>query len=137
MAGFAELRQNESRDINGTFAVVGVFEQLASLLAQSLAVAIDGPDERVRIRDGERRCLWIHVYLSNETNFLCHSARALRKFQSSCALSSDLLDLKIAWETSGLSDSGQNLAKLEVASSSRFPLHISDQNPGKTGVRYF
>jgi hypothetical protein len=59
------------------------------------------------------------------------------QFQSSCVLSSDLLNLKIAWETSGLSDSGQNLAKIEVASSSRFRLHISDQNPGKTGVHCF
>jgi hypothetical protein len=56
---------------------------------------------------------------------------------SSCVLSIDLLNLKNAWETSGLSDSGQSLAKLEVASSFRFPLHFCDQNPGKTGVRYF
>jgi hypothetical protein len=60
VAGFAEFHQNESGDINGALAVVSVFELLTSELAQSLTVAIDGPNERVSIGDSQRWYLGIH-----------------------------------------------------------------------------
>jgi hypothetical protein len=44
VTGFAELRQNESWNIDGTLGLVGALEQVPCALAQSLAVAIDGPD---------------------------------------------------------------------------------------------
>ena len=60
VTGFAEFRQNKSRNIDGTLGLVGPVEQLPCALAQSFAVAIDGPDKRVRIRDSERRGLRVH-----------------------------------------------------------------------------
>jgi hypothetical protein len=60
---FAEFRQRMRRNIDGTLSLVRSIEEPARLLAQAFALAVDCPDERMCIRDGERRLLDTHAII--------------------------------------------------------------------------
>ncbi len=55
VTGFAKLRQYEGRNIDGALPLVGVIEEPACMPSEAFTVAINCPDERVCVGDGERR----------------------------------------------------------------------------------
>src|SRR5450432_737204 len=61
--GFTEFGQRVHRNVDGALSLIRSVEEPPRTLAQAPALAVDCPDERVCIRDGQRRLFKTHAII--------------------------------------------------------------------------
>src|SRR5260221_13234110 len=79
VTSFTEFDQRLRGNIDGTLSLVRSVEEPPRALAQAFARAVDCPDERMCIRDGERRLFDTHAFIFRMTRAFYPKAPVARR----------------------------------------------------------